>query len=225
VREVKGFTREAAQDLFGRQRITSIVFDVELIYPARRRGYRFAIVPIRWFDKRDRGCVPGPPGAARRVGLFRIPLIHRGPPQRTEAPDGSRGRCPAGTVGAADRGDPLARLGIAATGVRWRTLGFDFLAYYQAAVRPDGQALYDMSYTQTGGFGLFYYRRPSPRCCHWPPVIGVTWSWIALSMVVFLFVSRCCPRPARSDGGRFAGRVVIPVRVRGRRQVGPILSG
>ena len=32
--------RDAAQDLFARQRITSIVFDVELIYLARRRGYR-----------------------------------------------------------------------------------------------------------------------------------------------------------------------------------------
>ncbi len=38
------------------------------------------------------------------------------------------------------------------------TLGFDFLAYHQAAVRVlDGQPLYDMSYQQTGGFGLFYY--------------------------------------------------------------------
>src|SRR5512146_2196506 len=33
----KGFTRAAAHDLFGRQRITSIVFDVELIHLARRR--------------------------------------------------------------------------------------------------------------------------------------------------------------------------------------------
>ena len=44
----KGFTREAAHDLFARQQVTSIVFDVELIYLARRRGYRIAVVPIRW---------------------------------------------------------------------------------------------------------------------------------------------------------------------------------
>jgi Glycosyltransferase family 87 len=38
------------------------------------------------------------------------------------------------------------------------TLGFDFLAYHQAAVRVlDGQPLYDMSFATTGGFGLFYY--------------------------------------------------------------------
>jgi len=36
----KGFTRAAAQDLFERQRVTSIVFDVELIFLARHRQYR-----------------------------------------------------------------------------------------------------------------------------------------------------------------------------------------
>ena len=41
----KGFTREAAQRPVRRQQVTSIVFDVELIYLARRRGYRIAIVP------------------------------------------------------------------------------------------------------------------------------------------------------------------------------------
>jgi dolichyl-phosphate beta-glucosyltransferase len=75
----KGFTRAAAQDLFERQRITSIVFDVEVIYLARRRGYRFAIVPIRWFDKRG-SRMRARPGLALRVAwdLFRIPLMHRG---------------------------------------------------------------------------------------------------------------------------------------------------
>ncbi len=74
----KGFTREAAQDLFARQRVTSIVFDVELIYLARRRGYRIAIVPIRWYDKRG-SRMRARPGLALRVAwdLFRIPLIHR----------------------------------------------------------------------------------------------------------------------------------------------------
>src|SRR6185369_17458425 len=37
-------------------------------------------------------------------------------------------------------------------------LGFDFLAYHQAAVRLlNGQPLYDLSFQTTGGFGLFYY--------------------------------------------------------------------
>lgn len=75
----KGFSCEAAHDLFGRQVITSIVFDVEIIYLARRRGYRMAIVPIQWSDKRGSRMHPRP-GLALRVALdlFRIPLIHRG---------------------------------------------------------------------------------------------------------------------------------------------------
>jgi dolichyl-phosphate beta-glucosyltransferase len=75
----KGFTREAAQDLFARQKITSIVFDVELIHLARRRGYALAIVPIRWHDVRGSRMRPGV-RLALRVGwdLFRIPLLHRG---------------------------------------------------------------------------------------------------------------------------------------------------
>ncbi len=56
----KGFTRAAAQDLFARQRITSIVFDVELIYLARRRGYRMAIVPSNGTIAAARGCGRGP---------------------------------------------------------------------------------------------------------------------------------------------------------------------
>jgi len=80
----KGFTREAAHDLFGRQRVQSIVFDVELIYLARKRGYRMAIVPIRWADRRG-SRMRARPGLALQVAwdLFRIPLIHRGETRRS----------------------------------------------------------------------------------------------------------------------------------------------
>lgn len=75
----KGFTREAAHDLFARQQVTSIVFDVELIHLARRRGYRIAVVPIRWEDVRGSRLRPGPRLALRVAwDLFRIPLLHRG---------------------------------------------------------------------------------------------------------------------------------------------------
>ena len=74
----KGFTRAAAHDLFARQRVTSIVFDVELIYLARRRGYEMAIVPIHWYDRRG-SRMRARPGLAIQVAwdLFRIPLLHR----------------------------------------------------------------------------------------------------------------------------------------------------
>jgi dolichyl-phosphate beta-glucosyltransferase len=81
----KGFRRAAARDLFARQRITSIVFDVELIYLARRRGYRVATVPVRWSDRRGSRMRTRPALAARVAwDLFRIPLLHRraGPDRR-----------------------------------------------------------------------------------------------------------------------------------------------
>ena len=84
----KGFTRESAQDLFAKQRIQSIAFDVELIFLARKRGYRIAIVPIRWADRRG-SRMQARPSLALQVAwdLFRIPLLHRGtrsgPPSET----------------------------------------------------------------------------------------------------------------------------------------------
>ena len=75
----KGFRREAAHDLFAAQRIPSIVFDVELIYLARRRGYRLAIVPVRWADRRGSRMRPRLALALTVAwDLFRIPLLHRG---------------------------------------------------------------------------------------------------------------------------------------------------
>jgi hypothetical protein len=70
------------------------------------------------------------------------------------------------------------------------TLGYDFLAYHAAVERlANGGPLYDMSYTETGGFGLFYY----------PPTFAplllpfallsattATWAWIGLSIVAFV---------------------------------------
>lgn len=74
----KGFNREAAQDVFARQKVTSIVFDVELIHLARRRGYKLAVVPIRWEDVRGSRMRPGARLALQVAwDLFRIPLLHR----------------------------------------------------------------------------------------------------------------------------------------------------
>src|SRR6478736_10530103 len=74
----KGFRRDVARDVFARQQVTSIVFDVELVYLVRRRGYTFRVVPIRWADRRGSRMHPGL-GLAIRVAwdLFRIPVIHR----------------------------------------------------------------------------------------------------------------------------------------------------
>ena len=75
----KGFRREVARDVFARQQITSIVFDVEVIYLVRRRGYQHTVVPVRWADRRGSRMHPGLRLALRVAwDLFRIPLLHRG---------------------------------------------------------------------------------------------------------------------------------------------------
>jgi hypothetical protein len=58
--------------------VTSIVFDVELIYLVRRRGYSHRIVPVRWADRRGSRMHPGVKLALRVAwDLFRIPVLHR----------------------------------------------------------------------------------------------------------------------------------------------------
>lgn len=46
----KAFRREVAQAVFSRQRLDGYGFDVEILWIARRLGYRVAEVPIRWAD-------------------------------------------------------------------------------------------------------------------------------------------------------------------------------
>jgi dolichyl-phosphate beta-glucosyltransferase len=74
----KGFRREVAHDVFARQKVTSIVFDVELIYLVRRRGYSHRVISVRWADRRGSRMHPGVRLALRvALDLFRIPLLHR----------------------------------------------------------------------------------------------------------------------------------------------------
>ena len=78
----KGFRREVARDVFARQLITSIVFDVEIIHLVRRRGYRHVVVPIHWTDAHGSRMRPGFRIAVRVAwDLFRIPLLHRRVPR------------------------------------------------------------------------------------------------------------------------------------------------
>jgi dolichyl-phosphate beta-glucosyltransferase len=49
----KFFRRDAAKDLFGRQKIDGYMFDVEILALARARGYAIKEVPIRWRDDHD----------------------------------------------------------------------------------------------------------------------------------------------------------------------------
>ncbi len=56
----KCFTHEAAQKLFSAQKIDGFSFDVEVLYLARKFGYKIAEVPVMWSE-----------GADSRISLFR----------------------------------------------------------------------------------------------------------------------------------------------------------
>jgi dolichyl-phosphate beta-glucosyltransferase len=75
----KGFRRAAAHDIFSHLRVTSIVFDADLIFVARRRGYRIVSVPVFWADRRG-SRMHARPRLALQVAwdLARIRFLHRG---------------------------------------------------------------------------------------------------------------------------------------------------
>jgi len=112
-------------------------------------------------------------------------------------------------VGLGRAGLPIVALvsffgGLAATlAFAGDTLGFDFLAYHQAAVRlVGGEPLYDMSYTTTGGFGLFYYPptfAPLILPLGFLSAATATWAWIAGLVVAFVIGTAILPvsRPVR----------------------------
>lgn len=49
----KFFQGDVARDLFQNQQIDGYMFDVEILYIARQRGYRIDQVPVRWRDDGD----------------------------------------------------------------------------------------------------------------------------------------------------------------------------
>jgi dolichyl-phosphate beta-glucosyltransferase len=72
----KFFQRQAALDLFGRQRIDGYMFDVELLFLARRAGYRIAQVPVRWRDDGDTRLDLLSGNIRNVIDIFRIRFGH-----------------------------------------------------------------------------------------------------------------------------------------------------
>ena len=70
----KAFAREAARDVFGRQTLDGFAFDVEVLFLARRLGYRVAEVPVRWLDSRHSRVRVGRDSLRMFLDLFRIRL-------------------------------------------------------------------------------------------------------------------------------------------------------
>jgi len=77
----KAFRREAAHYLFGAQRLSSIVFDTEILYLARRSRLRIQQVPVRWSNiGGSRMRVTPQQGMVVLRDLLSIRLLHLGTP-------------------------------------------------------------------------------------------------------------------------------------------------
>ncbi len=86
----KAFTGDVARSLFAAIKLPSIVFDVELLHLAQKRGYRVVEVPVRWTNAGG-SRMRVTPGHAVRVlwDVLRIRGLHRGqqpaPPRQPAA--------------------------------------------------------------------------------------------------------------------------------------------
>lgn len=73
----KGFTRQAAQEIFAEQRVTSFLFDVEILFMARKKGYRCREIAVVWENDEASTMVPNLRNlwiTARDI--FRIRFLH-----------------------------------------------------------------------------------------------------------------------------------------------------
>ncbi len=74
----KFFRREVAQDLFTRQRLTGWAFDAELLYLARRLGYRLVQIPVRWINDPNSKVKMLTAGPKMVLDIMRLRWLHRG---------------------------------------------------------------------------------------------------------------------------------------------------
>jgi len=73
----KFFQRDAALDLFRRQRIDGYMFDVEILYLSREANYRIAQIPVRWKDDADSRLQLFRGNLRNAIDLLSIPFLHR----------------------------------------------------------------------------------------------------------------------------------------------------
>ena len=76
----KMFTRRAARSLFALQKLDSVIFDPEILWLARRRGFSVGEFPVRWTHREDSRIRYDSLRKSLFVfqELFRIKRLHRG---------------------------------------------------------------------------------------------------------------------------------------------------
>jgi len=75
----KLFSRQAARDLFGRQQLDSVIFDPEILWLAKRAGYKVGQFPVQWRHVEESQIVYDSLRKSLFIfqELFRIRKLHR----------------------------------------------------------------------------------------------------------------------------------------------------
>ncbi len=73
----KGFKKEVAQKIFRKQTINGFGFDVEILYIARKFGYRIKEVPVRWLNRKESRVNPLIHSIQMLTDLIRIRFLDR----------------------------------------------------------------------------------------------------------------------------------------------------
>lgn len=73
----KGFSAQAAEQLFSKQKVAGFSFDVEILFLAQRFGYRICVIAIEWYND-ERTTVGALTDSTRMFWeLLRIRNLHR----------------------------------------------------------------------------------------------------------------------------------------------------
>jgi dolichyl-phosphate beta-glucosyltransferase len=73
----KCFKHETIEPIFSRQTIERWAFDVEILYLAKKLGYKIAEVPIRWLNSPDTRVSAGADGLRMAMDSLRVRFRHR----------------------------------------------------------------------------------------------------------------------------------------------------
>lgn len=73
----KGFTAEAAYEIFSHAKIDGFSFDVEALFLARRLGFTIEEIPVEWYNDRRSTLDPVSDSIAMVRELLRIRALHR----------------------------------------------------------------------------------------------------------------------------------------------------
>jgi dolichyl-phosphate beta-glucosyltransferase len=73
----KGFSHDSAKNVFGKSKINGFGFDVEILYLARRMGYKIKEISVEWFNDEQSKINPITDSFKMLMEIIRIRNLHK----------------------------------------------------------------------------------------------------------------------------------------------------